>query len=77
MVIIVGLAGALLGLFWLIAVGSEDGDGPRPGLFYVFGSWYLALRVVKALHNDPMSVLPAFGILAGGAGLIWLGVVML
>jgi hypothetical protein len=32
--------------------------------------------VIKALRNDPMSVLPAFGILIGSGGLIWLGTAM-
>jgi hypothetical protein len=32
---------------------------------------------MKALFREPMSVLPAFGILLGSAGLIWLGIVML
>ena len=77
MVIIVGVAGALLGFFWLIAAGSDDDGGPQPGLFYVFGSWYIALRVFKALFNEPMSVLPAFGILLGSGALIWLGIAML
>jgi hypothetical protein len=77
MVIIVGACGVLLGLFWLVAAGSDGDGGPEPGLFYIFGFWYLTLRVFKALLDDPMSVLPAFGILLGSAGLIWLGIVML
>ena len=75
--IIIGVAGAILGLFWLGAAGSDDDGGPEPGLFYIFGVYYIALRVFKALLNDPMSVLPAFGILAASAALIWLGVIML
>jgi hypothetical protein len=35
------------------------------------------MRVMKQMGRDPMSVLPAFGILIASAGLIWLGVVML
>ena len=77
LVIIVGVAAAVLGLFWLIAAGADDDGGPQPGPFYLFGSWYLALRVLKALSNDPMSVLPAFAFLLAGATLIWLGIVML
>ena len=46
-------------------------------MFFLFGSRYIGVRVMKALFNDPMSVLPAFGILTASAGLIWLGVVML
>ena len=59
-----GIAGAIAGLLWLVAAGSDDNDGPELGLFYVFGVWYLGLRICKQLINDPMSVLPAFGILA-------------
>jgi hypothetical protein len=77
MVIIVGACGVLLGLFWLAAAGAEEDGGPEPGLFYIFGFYYLALRVFRVLLDDPMSVLPGLGILLGGAGLIWLGVVML
>ena len=62
---------ALADMLWLIAAGSENDDGPEPGLF-----WYIALRIFKALFSDPMSVLPAFGILLASAALIWSGVVM-
>lgn len=75
--IIVGVIGAIVGFVWLVAAGSEEDGGPSTGLFYVFGNLYLALRVLKALIRDPMSVLPAFGILAVSAGLIGLGVIML
>jgi len=74
--IIIGVIVAIVGLLWLVAAGSENDGGPEPGLFFIFGIWYLVLRVVKALLSDPMSILPAFGILLGSAGLIWLGVVM-
>ena len=74
--IIIGVMGAILGLLWLVAVGSENDGGPSPGLFFVFGIWYIVVRVIKSLVSDPMSVLPAIGILIGSAGLIWLGVVM-
>jgi hypothetical protein len=74
--IIIGVVGVIVGILWLVAVGSDDDGGPDRGLFFVFGAWYLALRVLKAFINDPMSVLPAFGILLGSAGLIWLGIVM-
>ena len=77
MVIIIGACGALLGLLWLVAAGADNDGGPEPGLFYIFGFYYIALRVFRALLDEPMSVLPAFGILAGSAALIWLGVVML
>jgi hypothetical protein len=77
MVIIVGAFGVIAGLLWLVAAGSEEDGGPSTGLFYVFGAVYLLHRVLKQLAREPMNVLPALGILAGGAGLIWLGVVML
>ncbi len=76
MVIIIGACGAIVGLLWLVAAGSDDDGGPDSGLFYIFGFLYLALRVFRVLLDDPMSVLPGIGILVGGAGLIWLGVVM-
>jgi hypothetical protein len=75
--IIVGVVGAIAGLLWLVAAGSEEDGGPDTGLFFLFGAWYIGMRVLKALASDPMSVLPAFGILLGSAGLIWLGIVML
>jgi hypothetical protein len=76
MVIIVGVCAAVVGLFWLAAAGSDQDGGPDTGLFYIFGLYYLALRVFRVLLDDPMSVLPGFGFLLGGAGLIWLGVIM-
>lgn len=75
--IIIGVVGAILGLMWLAAAGSDEDGGPDTNLFMVFGSWYIAMRVLKALFRDPMSVLPAFGILIGSAVLIGLGVLML
>ena len=42
-----------------------------------FGWWYVGLRVLKLLVTDPMSILPAIGILLASAALIWLGVVTL
>jgi hypothetical protein len=75
--IIFGVIGAIVGLLWLIAAGSDDDGGPSRGLFFAFGMWYIGMRVMKALFNDPMSVLPAFGILAGSVLLIVLGIVML
>jgi hypothetical protein len=75
--IIFGVIGAIVGLLWLVAAGSDEDGGPETGLFIVFGTWYIAMRVLKQLSNEPMSVLPAFGILLLSAGLIWLGVVML
>jgi hypothetical protein len=75
--IIFGVIGAIVGILWLIAAGSEEDGGPQAGLFFLFGIWYLGLRVLKALSRDPMSVLPALGILIGSGGLIWLGVAML
>lgn len=75
--IIVGVIGALVGLLWLVAAGSDEDGGPDTHWFFLFGAWYIALRVVKALVREPMSVLPAFGILLGSAGLIWLGIIML
>jgi hypothetical protein len=75
--IICGVVGAIVGILWLIAAGSDDDGGPETGLFFLFGMWYIALRVIKQLFREPMSVLPAFGILIASARLIWLGVAML
>ena len=75
--IIFGVVGAIVGLLWLVAAGSDDDGGPEKSLFFLFGAWYIGMRVVKALFREPMSVLPAFGILLGSAALIWLGVIML
>jgi hypothetical protein len=75
--IIFGVVGVIVGLLWLIAAGSDEDGGPNPGLFFLFGSWYIGMRVMKELFRNPMSVLPAFGILLGGAALILLGTVML
>ncbi|CAN5606657.1 hypothetical protein BH09PLA1_BH09PLA1_15690 [soil metagenome] len=75
--ILFGVIGAIVGVLWLIAAGSDEDGGPETGLVYVFGLLYIGIRVLKALTRDPMSVLPALGILIGSAGLIWLGVVML
>ena len=62
---------------WLVAAGSDEDGGPSSGLFFLFGATYIGMRVLKQLASDPMSVLPAFGLLLAGAALIWLGVVML
>ena len=75
--IIFGVVGVIVGLLWLVAAGSDEDGGPDTNLFILFGAWYIGMRVLKALFNDPMSVLPAFGILIGSAALIWLGIVML
>jgi hypothetical protein len=75
--IILGIGGAIVGLLWLFAAGSDEDGGPETGLFYVFGMLYIGLRVLKQLTRDPMSVLPAFGILLASAALIWLGIWML
>ena len=75
--IIFGGIGVIVGLLWLVAAGSEEDGGPSTGLFFAFGSLYVVVRVVRQLFREPMSVLPAFGILLGGAALIWLGIVML
>ena len=75
--IIVGVIGAVAGLLWLIAAGSDEDGGPDTGVFYLFGFRYVGMRVLKALIDEPMSVLPAFGILLVSGGLIWLGIVML
>jgi len=75
--IIFGVVGAIVGLLWLVAAGSDEDGGPETGLFYVFGFWYIGVRVLKQLASDPMSVLPALGILIVSGGLIWLGIVML
>jgi hypothetical protein len=75
--IMLGVVGVIVGFMWLVAAGSEEDGGPDTTFFFLFGSWYLMLRVMKALMNDPMSVLPAIGILIGSGGLIWLGVKMI
>ena len=75
--IILGIAGVIVGFLWLVAAGSDDDGGPNSGLFFLFGAMYIATRVLKQLGRDPVSVLPAFGLLIAGAALIWLGVVML
>jgi len=75
--IIAGVIGVIVAVMWLVAAGSENDGGPDTSLFFLFGWWYIGMRVLKELTRDPMSILPAFGILLGGAGLIWLGVVML
>ena len=74
--IMFGIVGVIVGLLWLIAAGSEEDGGPSTGMFYLFGGMYIGLRVLKQLAHDPMSVLPAFGILLGSGALIWIGVVM-
>jgi hypothetical protein len=75
--IIMGVMGIIIGGLWLIAAGSEEDGGPNTGLFYLFGWWYITMRIIKAMARDPMSVLPAFGILIGSVLLIFLGVAML
>jgi hypothetical protein len=75
--IIFGVIGAIVGILWLIAAGSDEDGGPDTGLFFLFGFYYIGLRVMKAFFDEPMSVLPAFGILVASGLLIWLGVVML
>ena len=75
--IILGVGGAIVGLLWLVAAGADEDGGPEKGLFFLFGMLYIGMRVARALFRDPMSVLPAFGILLGSAALIWLGIVML
>jgi hypothetical protein len=75
--IIIGVIGVIVGILWLVAAGSDEDGGPSEGLFFLFGGWYIGVRVLKQLSRDPMSVLPAFGFLFGGAALIGLGVVML
>ncbi|MDQ3441235.1 MAG: hypothetical protein M3478_12885 [Planctomycetota bacterium] len=75
--IILGVGGAIVGLLWLVAAGSDEDGGPDSGLFFLFGLWYIVMRVIKALFREPMSVLPAFGILLGSGALIWLGIAML
>jgi hypothetical protein len=75
--IILGIGGVIVGLLWLIAAGSDEDGGPAAGLFFLFGWLYIGIRVLKQFGRDPMSVLPAFGILFGGGALIWLGVIML
>jgi len=77
MPIIIGVVGVIFGFLWLVSAGSDEDGGPNSGLFFLFGVWYIGMRVMKQLFREPMSVLPAFGFLIGGAGLIWLGVKML
>ena len=75
--IILGVVAAIAGLVWLVSVGSEDDGGPDSKMFFLFGGLYIGMRVLKALVSDPMSVLPAFGILILSAALIWVGIIML
>ena len=75
--IIIGICGVIVGLLWLVAAGSDEDGGPETGLFFLFGMWYIGIRVLKQLFREPMSVLPAFGILLGSAALIWVGIIML
>jgi hypothetical protein len=75
--IILGVTGIIGGLMWLVAAGSDEDGGPDTGLLFIFGRLYITVRVIKALIHDPMSVLPALGILAAGAALVWLGIAML
>ena len=75
--ILLGVAGIIAGLLWLLAAGSENDDGPEPEFVYIFGLWYIALRACRQLVDDPMSILPAFGILAVSAALIGVGIMML
>jgi hypothetical protein len=76
-VIMFGIVGLVGGGIWLVAAGSDQDGGPDRTLFFLFGLWYLGTRVMRELSRDPMSVLPAFGMLLGGGGLIWLGIKML
>jgi len=48
--IMFGVVGVICGLLWLVAAGSEGDGGPEPGLFYIFGMSYIALRVIKGLE---------------------------
>lgn len=75
--IIFGVIGIIAALMWLVAAGSDEDGGPDTSMLMVFGRIYIAIRVIKALIRDPMSVLPAFGILLGSIALICLGIVML
>lgn len=75
--IIIGIVGVIFGLLWLSSAGAEDDGGPSAGMFFAFGWIYIAIRVLKQLSKDPMSVLPGFGFLLGGGALIWLGAIML
>jgi len=74
--IMIGGLGAICGLLWLVAAGSEDDGGPDSSMFSIFGMGYIMMRVMREFTRDPMSVLPAFGILAGSGVLIWLGWLM-
>ena len=75
--IIIGVFGAIVAILWLVAAGSDKDGGPEASLFFLFGTWYIGMRVLKALINEPMSVLPACGIMLVSAALIWLGIAML
>ena len=44
-----GVLGGIVGFLWLVAAGSENDGGPDSGLFYVFGIWYIGVRVLKEL----------------------------
>jgi hypothetical protein len=75
-VIMFGIVGVVGGGIWLVAAGSDQDGGPDSGMFFLFGLWYIGMRVMRELSREPMSVLPAFGLLLGGGGLIWVGVKM-
>src|SRR5688572_3221568 len=46
--IIFGVVGVIFGFLWLVAAGSDEDGGPETGLFFLFGMWYIAMRVMKA-----------------------------
>lgn len=74
--IIAGVMAVALGLFWIVAANAEEDGGPDLAWTFLFGWYHLGVRILRALLTEPMSVLPGFGFLAAGVGLIWLGVRM-
>lgn len=77
LVIIFGGISTIVGFFWIIAAENDRDDGPDVYMAWIFGFYYLGLRVLRQLIEDPLSVVPGFGFLAVGGLLIWVGVLML
>lgn len=75
--IIFGVAALILGLFWIVGAGSEEDGPPDMSFTIIFGWYYLGMRILRTLFREPLSILPGFGFLILGAGLIWLGAWMI
>lgn len=75
--IIFGIFAILAGILWLFGVDAEEHDAPDTNFAIIFGGYYLMLRLIRALVTHPLRLLPGFGLIAFGAGLIYLGMWML